>query len=115
MVSNNSATIQLEESISTDKDATWIIDPFLVFSTYSGSLADNFGCTGTYDYLGNAYSGGTVFNFGLPTTTGAVQVDFAGGKNENLGYGGSRDAAILKFNTIGNSLLFCTYLGGNNN
>ncbi len=115
VVSNNSATIQLEESISTDKDATWIIDPFLVFSTYSGSLADNFGCTGTYDYLGNAYSGGTVFNFGLPTTTGAVQVDFAGGKNENLGYGGSRDAAILKFNTIGNSLLFCTYLGGNNN
>lgn len=91
------------------------IDPFLVFSTYSGSLADNFGCTGTYDNLGNAYSGGTVFNFGLPVTTGAVQVTFAGGKNENLGYGGSRDVAILKFNTAGNNLLFCTYLGGQNN
>ncbi len=107
--------IQLIGTESSQNNKEWVIDPMLVFSTYSGSLADNFGCTGTYDHLGNAYSGGTVFNFGLPTTTGAYQVDFAGGKNENLGYGGSRDVAILKFNTIGNSLLYCTYLGGNNN
>lgn len=107
--------IRLNNLSYMDDNAVWVIDPMLVFSTYSGSLADNFGCTGTYDHLGNAYSGGTVFNFGLPTTTGAVQVNFAGGKNENLGYGGSRDAAILKFNTIGNKLLFCTYLGGDNN
>ena len=111
-VEGNKASIELESNL---ENGVWVIDPLLVFSTYSGSMADNFGCTGTYDHLGNAYSGGTVFNFGLPTTTGAVQVNFAGGKNENLGYGGSRDAAILKFNTIGNSLLFCTYLGGNNN
>ncbi|MGA1048595.1 MAG: SBBP repeat-containing protein, partial [Minisyncoccia bacterium] len=92
-----------------------IIDPILVFSTYSGSFADNFGCTGTYDDFGNGYSGGTVFDFGLPVTTGTIQVNFGGGEDENLGYGGSRDAAILKFNQSGSQLLYCTYLGGNGN
>ncbi len=92
-----------------------VIDPVLVFSTYSGSKADNFGCTGTYDDLGNGYAGGTVFDIGLPTTLGAFQIQFGGGVNENLGYGGSRDAAILKFNSKGDQLLYCTYLGGRNN
>jgi gliding motility-associated-like protein len=92
-----------------------VIDPVLVFSTYSGSKADNFGCTGTYDELGNGYAGGTVFDVGLPTTIGAFQIQFGGGVNENLGYGGSRDAAILKFNSAGTQLLYCTYLGGSNN
>jgi gliding motility-associated-like protein len=114
----NAEIIQLDIPLSPDFNKNTnplIIDPFLVFSTYSGSLADNFGCTGTYDHLGNAYSGGTVFNFGLPVTAGAVQLSFGGGKNENLGYGGSRDAAILKFNSSGNQLLYCTYLGGTDN
>ncbi len=92
-----------------------VIDPVLVFSTFSGSRADNFGCSGTYDDEGNAYAGGTVFNAGLPTTPGAYQVRFGGGQSESLGYGGARDAAILKFSPNGNSLLYCTYLGGENN
>ncbi len=92
-----------------------VVDPILVFSSYSGSRADNFGCTGTYDDLGNGYSGGTVFAAGLPTTTGAFQINFGGGKPEDLGYGGSRDAAILKFNASGSMLLYSTYLGGSNN
>lgn len=92
-----------------------IIDPVLVFSTFSGSRADNFGCSGTYDELGNAYAGGTVFNAGLPTTPGAYQTRFGGGFSESLGYGGARDAAILKFSPNGSSLLYCTYLGGENN
>jgi len=92
-----------------------IIDPVLVFSTFSGSRADNFGCSGTYDDLGNAYAGGTVFNGGLPTTPGAYQTRFGGGQSESLGYGGARDAAILKFSPNGSTLLYCTYLGGENN
>lgn len=92
-----------------------VIDPVLVFSTYSGSRADNFGCTGTYDELGNGYAGGTVFDVGLPVTPGAAQTAFGGGVDEDLGYGGSRDAAILKFNKTGNQLIYCTYLGGSNN
>lgn len=92
-----------------------IVDPILVFSTYSGSRADNFGCTGTYDELGNAFAGGTVFNVGLPVTPGAYQASFGGGVSENLGYGDGRDAAILKFSPDGKTLLWCTYLGAENN
>ncbi len=92
-----------------------VVDPVLVFSTYSGSRADNFGCTGTYDDLGNGYSGGTVFAAGLPITTGAFQMKFGGGKPEELGYGGNRDIALLKFNSKGNILEYCTYLGGSDN
>jgi len=92
-----------------------IIDPVLEFSTYSGSKADNFGCTGTYDDLGNGYAGGTVFGPGLPLSLGAFQTSFGGGTKENLGYGDGRDAAILKFSPDGKKLLFGTYLGGNNN
>lgn len=103
------------EVTKRNRGSQLIIDPVLVFSTYSGSLADNFGCTGTYDERGNAYAGGTVFDFGLPATNGAVQVTFGGGVSENLGYGGSRDAAILKFSPDGKNLIYCTYLGGFNN
>jgi len=94
---------------------TLIIDPILVFSTHSGSRADNFGCTGTYDNWGSGFAGGTVFDFGLPVTPGAIQLNFGGGEDENLGYGGDRDAAILKFSSAGNQLLYCTYLGGEGN
>jgi len=89
-----------------------VIDPILVFSTYSGSKADNFGCTGTYDDLGFSYSGGTVFDFGFPVTLGAFQTSFKGGVDENLSYGGGRDVGILKYTPDGKSLVYCTYLGG---
>ncbi len=98
-----------------EKSDTLIIDPILVFSTYSGSRADNFGCTGTYDNWGSGFAGGTVFDFGLPVTPGAIQLNFGGGEDEDLGYGGDRDAAILKFSSAGNQLLYCTYLGGEGN
>ena len=101
--------------ISQVREFTLVIDPLLVFSTYTGSRADNFGCTGTYDEQGNGYAGGTVFDIGLPITPGAAQTNFGDGVDEDLGYGGSRDAAILKFNKTGNQLIYCTYLGGSNN
>ncbi len=107
--------VQVKNEISRRRKSKTIIDPVLVFSTFSGSRADNFGCSGTYDDLGNAYAGGTVFNAGLPTTPGAYQTRFGGGISESLGYGGARDAAILKFSPNGSTLLYCTYLGGENN
>lgn len=100
---------------SSTENQRIIIDPVLVFSTYTGSRADNFGCTGTYDDLGNGFAGGTVFGIGLPTTLGAYQTFFGGGVNEDLGYGDDRDAAILKFTPDGKQLLYGTYLGGDNN
>lgn len=80
-----------------------IIDPTLIFSTYSGSLADNWGFTATYDKEGNAYLGGIVNGVGYPTTLGAFQTLFGGGQ---------WDVSISKFNATGTELLFSTYLGG---
>ncbi|MGK7390349.1 MAG: gliding motility-associated C-terminal domain-containing protein [Candidatus Cyclobacteriaceae bacterium M2_1C_046] len=79
-----------------------IIDPILIFSTYSGSSADNWGNTATYDTLGNLYSGGTVFSFGFPTTLGAYQTSF----------NGFTDVGILKYDSTGTALHYATYIGG---
>jgi hypothetical protein len=45
-----------------------VIDPTVVFSSYSGSTADNWGYTATYDSHGNLYGGGEVaFSSGVMT------------------------------------------------
>jgi len=95
-----------------DYDLT--IDPELIFSTYTGSQADNWGFTATYDNEGNAYGGGIAFNIGYPTTTGPFDPSFNNNPNvtqtntEGYGY----DIAITKFSPDGTSLLYSTYLGG---
>src|SRR5690606_33423188 len=85
-----------------------IIDPILIFSAYSGSTMDNWGNTATYDARGNVYSGGMVSNddfpSGFPVTPGAYQVAYAGG---------SWDIGILKYDSAGSELLYCTFIGGN--
>lgn len=101
-----------------------VIDPVLIFSTYSGSHADNFGFTATYDSMGNGYSGGTVYNFnfttdqGFPVTPGAYMYEYNGGVNEslevNFSYPG-RDCAIHKYSANGQTLLYGTFLGGSHN
>lgn len=93
-----------------------IIDPILIFSTYSGSSIDNWGFTATYDSYGNAYSGGIAFGTGYPTTIGAFQFDFAGGEFikgvfDSLGC----DVAIIKYDSSGTKRLWATYLGGARN
>lgn len=89
-----------------------VIDPSVVFSTFSGSVADNFGFTATHDHLGNAYGGGTVYSTNFPVTPGAYQLNFGGGFNDD---GPSRDVGILKFSANGTQLLYATYLGGSGN
>ena len=91
-----------------DASLPLIIDPVLVFSTFSGSTADNWGFTATYDQEGNMYSGGIVGNVGFPVTLGA---------SDRIFNGGDWDIGILKYKTsaTGNaSLLYATYLGGSN-
>ncbi|MCU0429019.1 MAG: gliding motility-associated C-terminal domain-containing protein [Cytophagaceae bacterium] len=82
-----------------------IIDPQLIFSTYSGSVADNWGNTATYDDQGNMYSGGTVFSAGFPITVGMDP--YNGGSNF---YG--LDIGIMKFSPDGKNLIYGTYVGG---
>lgn len=92
-----------------DRSLPLIIDPLLVFAAQSGSTADNFGMTATYDDRGCLYSGGTVFNVGYPTTTGAYDQSF-----NNAVAQGRTDVVITKYDSAGTYLKYSTYLGGNN-
>jgi len=80
-----------------------IIDPVLVFATYSGSTASTWGFSATYDASGHLYAGGEVFNVGWPVTTGAFQQT----------YGSGVDAGLNKYSPNGSSLVYSTYYGGN--
>src|SRR3990172_1853751 len=92
-----------------DKTKELVIDPTLIFASYSGSTADNWGYTSTFDNAGNLYGGGVTFGVGYPTTVGAYQVSFNGG-NGNYSFG--TDISLTKFSSNGTALLYSTYLGG---
>ncbi len=83
-----------------------VIDPLLIFSTYSGSTADNWGSTATPGENGRLYSSGVTseINVGgtFPATPGAFQTS----------YGGLYDVAILKYDSTGENLLYASFLGG---
>ncbi len=94
------------------KTSALVIDPALVFSSFTGSKSDNWGYTATYDAAGNFYAGGICFGPGYPTSLGAFQQNFAGGS----GSGGSGfDVAIIKLSHDGVNRVFATYLGGTGN
>ena len=98
---NNQISFKFDDNYNAEYPL--IIDPELVFSTYSGSASDNWGNTATFDDSGNLYSGGIVTSPGYNTTTGAYQQNFGGG---------TWDLLILKFDSIGQNLLYATHLGG---
>ncbi|MFI5203131.1 MAG: gliding motility-associated C-terminal domain-containing protein, partial [Flavobacteriales bacterium] len=89
-----------------------IIDPVLIFGSYSGSTADNFGMTATYDNTGHLYAGGIAFNPGYPTTVGAWD-NTANPVNGSLAANyGTADVVITKYLPNGTNLVYSTYLGG---
>jgi gliding motility-associated-like protein len=98
-----------------------VIDPLLIFSTYSGSSVDNFGHSATYDKDGHLYAAGiatspTIFPNGrYPTTPGAFQQIWGGGVGQWPQAGFPCDIAISKYTADGSALLFATYLGGSRN
>jgi gliding motility-associated-like protein len=101
--------------------ATLIIDPILVFSSFTGSHSDNWGYTATYDESGNFYSGSITLNSEpinngnlFPFSPGAYQKKFMGGNGTDDG-GYQYDITILKFSSNGVNRLYATYLGGSGN
>jgi gliding motility-associated-like protein len=84
-------------------NSTLIIDPTLVFFSYTGSSTDNWGFTATYGPDGSFFSGGIVFGNGFPVSTGAYQTSFVGGE---------RDIAIMKLTPDGKNRVYATYIGG---
>ncbi|MBC8045578.1 MAG: gliding motility-associated C-terminal domain-containing protein [Fimbriimonadaceae bacterium] len=107
----NGNIISFEFPNGYDVNTELIIDPAtLIFASYSGSTADNWGYTATYDADGNLYGAGIVFGTGYPTTTGAYEEEFVGG----TGFFAC-DVGISKFTPDGTDLIYSTYLGGTKN
>lgn len=98
--------VKLKIGSNYDKRFELIIDPTLVFASYTGSLSDNWGMTATYDSQGNAYTAGMSFGLQYPLSVGAFQANYMGGTF----VGG--DISVSKFNSSGTTLLYSTYLGG---
>ncbi|MDX6648476.1 MAG: hypothetical protein QOJ97_427, partial [Solirubrobacteraceae bacterium] len=80
-----------------------VIDPVLVYSTYLGGSANEFGRAIAVDGAGNAYVAGDTASSDFPATPGSFQ-----GTNA----GGVLDAFVAKLNPSGNALMYATYLGG---
>ncbi|HEY0356156.1 MAG TPA: PKD domain-containing protein [Flavisolibacter sp.] len=80
-----------------------VIDPSLVFCSFSGSKSENWGYTATYGPDGSMYGGGIVKGDGFPTSPGA----FDGAHN-----GGDWDIGIIKLSPDGSTMLYSTYIGG---
>ncbi|WP_133274532.1 DUF7948 domain-containing protein [Hymenobacter radiodurans] len=98
------STVRYEFPAGYDRSRPLIIDPTVVACTFSGSRGSVWGETAGYDKEGNIFTGGLAQTSGYPITPGAYQNVFAG----------SQDIAISKLNPTGSTLLYATYLGGNN-
>ena len=99
---------------SYDQNYTLIIDPTLVFSSFTGSTKDNWGYTATHGPGGIVYGAGIVFGTGFPVSTGAFQTTFGGGTNTGESTAGY-DLGIIKLSSDGTQRLYATYVGGNGN
>jgi gliding motility-associated-like protein len=94
-----------------DPSSTLIIDPNLVFCSFSGSTADNWGFTATYGPDGSMYGGGIVMGTGWPVSPGAFQTSFGGGGGTGC-FTGNIDIGIIKLSPDGTKRIYATYLGG---
>ena len=88
------------------RDLPLIIDPTVIFSTFSGSRTDNWGFTATPGPDGSLFGGGIVQQNGYPVTPGAVQPNSKGG---------TWDIGLTRFNPSGTSRIYSTFLGGGAN
>ncbi len=100
VLEGNILTYQFPQGYNTKYEL--VIDPTLIFSTYSGSIDDNWGFTATFDNGGNLYSGGIINGQQLNPSIGAFDASF----------GGVWDIALIKYNATGSTALYLTFLGG---
>jgi hypothetical protein len=76
----------------------------LLYSTLLGGTNDDGGTSMSLDSNGNIYIRGNTLSTDLPVTSGAVQATL----------GGSYDAFVAEFDPTLSTLLYSTYLGGEN-
>ncbi len=90
-----------------DPNSILVIDPTLIFCSFSGSSADNWGYTATYGPDGSMYGGGIVFGNGFPTSPGAFQTMYQGGNGAE-----PIDIGLIKLTPDGSNRVYATYIGG---
>lgn len=95
--------------------ATLVIDPTLIFATYSGSVTDNFGMTATYGYDGSAYSAGTIYGNAYPTPDNLAYDVTSNFTVINVSGSVTTDAFISRYSPDGSNMLWTTFLGGGDN
>jgi gliding motility-associated-like protein len=97
-----------------DNTVELVIDPVLIFATYSGSFTDNFGMTATYGHDGTAYSGGTIFGNNYPTPdTDAYDVSSSFTVENNAD--AITDVFISKYAADGKQMIWTSFIGGGGN
>lgn len=97
-----------------DPASTLVIDPTMIYCSFAGSTANNWGYTATYGPDGSTFGGGIVFDNGFPTTSGAFQTTFQGGNNTPPS-DFPVDIGIIKLNPTGSNRVWATYIGGSGN
>jgi gliding motility-associated-like protein len=100
---SNTVSFKVEDH---DPGSTLIIDPTLVFCTFTGSKASNWGFTATPGPDGSFFAGGIVFESSYPWTSGQLQPVYGGG---------SFDVGLIKFSSSGADKVYATFLGGEDN
>lgn len=84
-----------------------VIDPTLIFVSFSGSTGDNWGYTATYGPDGSFYGGGINNATGYPVSPGAFQTTYGGGAGQP-----PSDISIIRLTPNGSSRIYATYIGG---
>ena len=88
------------------KSSTLVIDPTIIFCSFTGSTKDEWGYTATPGPDGSLFSGSLSIGGGFPTSPGAYKTNFTPG-----GVKGA-DIGIFKFSPNGANRVYATYLGG---
>lgn len=102
VLKNNTISFEFPDGYNTNLPL--IIDPQLIFATYSGAVGQSaYSYSTTFDNTGSLYAGADSWGTGWPTTIGAYQSSFAGG---------AHDVGINKYTSLGNALVYSTYYGG---
>lgn len=106
---DNTVKFQLGEY---SKSSTLIIDPSLIFASFTGSRSNQYGFTATPGPNGTLFSGGIVFGPHFPVTPGAFQENYGNGNSTSHT---ETDIGIMQFSANGSQRLYATYIGGNAN
>jgi gliding motility-associated-like protein len=108
----SNSTVYYDFPKGYDQSCELVIDPVLIFGSYSGSTADNFGMTATYDDGAHLYTGGTCFNNGFPVTPGAYDTAYTTASEPQTVEDGHTDVVINRYEPLGTYMEYATYLGG---